>query len=306
LEKSLPGYFLLQGVGAGVLVAFLLFLYALILTRFSPYAPDSIGLPVLLGMLCLTFFAFLGVGLSMILHLPSWLLDLPMNATTRVTILTVLALAFELSVFHIVDPYQTISKALALKMFVGSVLIAYPTGLLCGSNVQKIFGFGTVVVRGPIWKWRTTSKNPFALAAMLPIRVLSVFGLAVLGLVITRLYRVLYQDYEYLGATSFIGLYLISSLYLSYRSPRWWILICFSCLLNFPVAAIARVSFDPRWSAPLSGICLGALVSSSILCVGVRAGLSIVKSSEIPFEDDESSDCTLLPSLCHGQSSLEI
>jgi hypothetical protein len=203
-----------------------------------------------------------------------------MKIVTRIVTVTILTSGLFIYLLRL-DKGEMSERNLIL-ILIAAALVSIPTGSLCGSSIRlwKMFSFGTVMVRSTEFKWRVSSANRFATAAMFPIRFFSVLGLTIWSVIITCLWQTRHDSSGFLTGSDFIVVYLLLSLYLSYRSPRHWILIVISCLLNLPITGLAAWAYV-QTASPLDQVTrpfivfIATLAVSSALCAGVRAGIGI-------------------------------
>ena len=121
-------------------------------------------------------------------------------------------------------------------------LSALPSALLIGSRVNpwELFTFGSIAVNGS----RSRSKSVSATLATLPLRFLSLVGLW--AWVVTF---ACYWSWNKDNMPGFIlffvipSIYLVLSLYLTFRSPSRKILFAVGLMINLPVAFLAFFTY---------------------------------------------------------------
>jgi hypothetical protein len=166
-----------------------------------------------------------------------------------------------------------------------AICFGTPTSFLVGSKVRpwKVFTFGTVTINEGQRTSRETSSNVFALLGSLPLRVLNIYLLILTILIGATLWREAYRDFKWennqliaVAIAIVIICYLISGIYLSYRTPRTAVLVALVILFNTPTIAFA-ILFYSIWIRGIwgPGFLLGAIILTGYvmlwaLCLAAR------------------------------------
>lgn len=295
LEKIYPGFFVLQAAAAGFFTSIVLLVYIEFQLDLSEHL--SVPQPLSYSLLPFVFqsiiFAFLAIFISAIVRTVSWIFDLEMKVITRLVVVFGLIIGLSFMVSHLTEDKSVWPTR--LPYLVGTFLGALPTAIFVGSKVRfdKVFAFGTIRTG----TGSTTTASKLALMATAPLRILCIVGLVIWCAVLRDYFHYFYElnDHfglgsevaeRYLAITGFLAIYLISALYLSYRSPRPAVLICLGFALNLPLTAIAIVANHAQLSVfeglaePFSTMCL-VLALSMAICVAARVVVALVGPTEI-------------------------
>ena len=150
-----------------------------------------------------------------------------------------------------------------------AICFGTPTALLVGSEIRpwRIFTFGTVTIYEGRRMFRETSSNVFALLGSLPLRLLNIYLLILIILIEATLARDFYRDFRrekvwFIGIAIaiFVICYLVSGIYLSYRTPRTAFLASLVILLNAPEIALALWLYSKKNTGIDGPFFLGAAV----------------------------------------------
>jgi hypothetical protein len=239
LEKTLPGVFLIQGWFGGA-VAGLVYAAALCFW----HHPFNFTRAVSMSGYFVIFGSFLGVFKSTILWVPYRLTRIQVRPATRVVISSIgtgvfaLLLALKFG-YGFERPNDTAAWVLSL------VLGGLPTAILVGSSVKpwQLFTFGSIAVGDSQTGRRVGSKNVLATLATLPLRFLSLVGLALLILACACRF----DPAQGVIGPAIVFIYLLYSAYLTFKSPHRVLLLVSCIALNLPVGLITCYAYiiDP-------------------------------------------------------------
>lgn len=240
LEETYLGTFLLQGWLGGILTGFvyLVAIYYWENGRTASRFEDAIFVFI--------YLAIVGSAVGVIKSTIMWgiyrLTKVQPRAAVRVVIASVGSALFA----YVLGIVFTSGRTSALISWgVTIVLGGLPTAVLIGSSVKpwELFTFGSIAVGDSRTRGRVGSKSVLAALATLPLRFLSLIGLAVLILVYA-------SKADSMG--SFIGLairfcvpfiYLLYSAYVTFKSPHRVLLLVSCIALNVPVGLITYYAY---------------------------------------------------------------
>jgi hypothetical protein len=243
IDESMPApiSFLFQCFAAAVLATCLIILSALI-TGWHHNVYALIFLLPFIILLTMPITGFIGGVLGLVRLISP---KLPGRLVVGLGVAYVIGLCFE-SMFFPEEFLSPIEFA---------ICFGTPTAFLVGSEIRlwRVFTFGTVNINNGRRSFRETSSNVFVLLGSLPLRLLNLSLLVVIILTGPALARDSYRAFRQEKAW-FIGIaiaiflicYLISGIYLSYRTPRSSLLMSIVTLLNAPQIGLAIWLYSKR------------------------------------------------------------
>lgn len=295
IEKIYPGYFVLQAAVAGFFSSIVLLVYI----DFQLDLSEHLSVPQPLSYLLMPFvfqsivFAFLAIFISAVVRTVSWIFDLEMKVITRLVVVFGLIIGLSFIVSHLTEDKSVWPTN--IPYLVNALLGALPIAIFVGSRVRfdEVFAFGTI----RNGEGRITTASKLALIATAPLRMLCIVGFVIWCAVLRDYFHYFYElnDHfglgvevaeRYLAITGFLAVYLLSALYLSYRSPRPAALICLGFALNLPLTAIAVVATQAHLpvleglNEPFSTMCFVLAISMAI-CVAARVVVALVGPTKI-------------------------
>ena len=296
LEKSYPGFFLLQAAAGGFLAGLVILLYVQFLTNWDNFqgAPTQQGNLIFGGLYFIVLFIFCCVALATPIRFVSWLLNWPMGVLARLLFFPGFFVGVALFFGYLTN--ERVLYLANVPTLIGVLLGLFPTALLVGSKVGfgEVFSFGTIRVG----KAMVSSSSRLALTAMAPLRLMCFVGLLIWCFVLRDYWHYwVEQDFAsqlylrdwYVYVTCFLAVYFLSALYLSYRSPRPLLLVGLCLLLNFPLVRLGIFLYTTRieYFEEITkgyGISCFVLAFCFALAVAVRCGVSIANGEKLPGE----------------------
>ena len=275
LEKTVPGSFFFQGLAGGMLSGFIFVLMMALWVQEHPQPGWVIPLtPVFMIM-----GAIVGVLKATLMWGAYRITGLQLRVLTRVAATTICIGLIAEFIYYKAGITHDVQFATGVGI---AWLTALPVALLVGSRVKpwEFFTFGSMTTSNGT---RIRSRSVLATLGTLPLRFLSIFALVVwvLTFVCVRYVKTDFVDLRLLFAVPL--LYLLASIYLTFRSPRKLFLLFIGILLNVPTAFLFymshQISFrDDRWGEEIpmlvnmSGVFLVAWVIFLVarMCVGLR------------------------------------
>lgn len=239
LEKTLAGIFLLQGSFGGMVAGIL---YAAAICFWSQ---DFKFLEAVYMTVCLVILGNIaGVFKSVIMWLPYCLTKIQLRPFTRVGITSIgtgvfaLLLALKFG-YGFESPNDT--GAWVLTLMVGGL----PTAILVGSSVKpwELFTFGSIAIGDSRSGGRAGSKSVLATLATLPLRFLSLIGLALWILAFACKYKPTHGVIEPAIVFFVPFIYLFCSAYATFKSPHRVLLLVSCIVLNVPVGVITYYAY---------------------------------------------------------------
>lgn len=253
LEATYPGIFLLQGWLGGILGGYITMVSVCLFNETA-----DLLFAVFWMYLFVIPLSIVAIVKSTILWAGYRLTGIQLGPVGRVTITTIcvsLLALFTAFQFEIVEVEY-------LAAWVGTfVVVSLPTALLIGSNFKpwELCTFGSMAVSGE----RVGSTSVLATLGTLPLRVLSLGALAFWILFVACQRKIETIPLEVLAALSGSLIYLVSSAYLTFRSPRKTNLVVAALVVNLPLAALAVLAYlnYPSVTFPWE-----ALVAIGVIC----------------------------------------
>ena len=240
LEQTVPGAFFFQGVAGGMLAGFVCILSLVLRTE-----PPEPVLVLAFTLLYLMMGATVGVFLATLLWGAHRITRIQLRAPARVAVTTVLVALGAWFVQY--KAGLAVDRPFAIGVGI-AWFTALPVALLVGSRVKpwQLFTFGSIAIDGYGNRWRSNSL--WATFGTLPLRFLSLFAL-VCWILLFACKRQDERDVVELVVT-YGGplIYLLLTVYVSFRSPRKLVLLFIGLLLNVPVGFGAYISntIDPK------------------------------------------------------------
>jgi hypothetical protein len=281
LEQTIPGLFLLQSAAAGIIVGFFLMVWGMLAIS-TPYRFLLIIYTPFAMLFCI---AVCGV-LATAIWIPAKVFALRMRMPARVcAIIILLSLLSVLLYFFQGSPsFENVADWAA-----GALLIGVPTGTLVGSRVRpwRVFTFGTVAIKKGKRIYEGTSESKLALLATLPLRLVSVCGLALSILILAFAWQQRGNDLLPMLLGCAPSIYFAAGAYLSLRSPRPWILLTLAFVINLPVIVMAAYCFAIPRGGYMDGLpLLMAIVYSSFvllwaICIAARLYAPLVTTQPV-------------------------
>lgn len=230
LEQRFPGTFILQGAFAGLLVGYLLLtLYALSLSAAQEILGWLIFVVLVMGVTTI-----LSIPIAVLIWLPARFLRFEMKVPGRILV-AFLAATIPFFVLALIT-HDT--PGLVIAVVAGGV-VGVAVGMLVGSRIRPwgFLTFGSIVISGKLGSRRITSRSILALLGTIPLRLVTILLLLVS---LWALEWCLWQEYDTAESAfvAYLLIYSASSAYLSFRSPRRWILIAQGALLNLPIVLL--------------------------------------------------------------------
>jgi len=271
LEETYLGAFILQGWFGGLVTGFV---YVIVIASFGK--PDLYEAIVVLIYLSI-FGSLLGVVKSTIMWGAYRLTKIQTRAVTRVVLTSLCTGLFALAIGLYLGGAKTNELVVWVSIFVVGGL---PTAILVGSSIKpwELFTFGSIATR---WN-RSGSRNVLATLATLPLRFISLAGMA---------FWILYVVCEgrrnsWSSNTLLLSLipvaYLLFSVYLTFRSPQKIVLFVIALLANIPLGIIVffRYVNNPAayWlsdAPPYTGAICMAFLTAWIVCLVGRLSVRI-------------------------------
>ena len=239
LEKTIPGIFLLQGWLGGI-VAGVVYTAAICFWKERFAFIEAVFISAYLGILG----SVAGVFKSIIMWVPYVLTRIQLRRATRVAITSIctgvfallLALTFGYGFERLND-----TAAFVLTMVAGGL----PTAILVGSSIKpwELFTFGSIAIGDSRTGGRVGSKSVLGTLGTLPLRFLSLIGLALWILACAREFDP--QQHVISGVITFLVplIYLWYSAYVTFKSPHRVLLLVSGIALNLPVAVITYFAY---------------------------------------------------------------
>ena len=261
LEATYPGIFLLQGWLGGILGGYMTMLSICLLNDSMDPLAAVLWMPLLVipG-------SILAVVKATILWAGYRLTGIQLGAAGRVVasaIVVGLLALFTAFQFEIVDQNY-------LRAWVGTLVVAsLPTALLVGSLVKpwELCTFGSMAVAAT--DERVGSKSVLTTLGTLPLRFLSLGGLAVWILTVACQRDIETIRLEVVAALSVSLIYLLFSTYVTFRSPRKTILLVAGLVVNLPVAGLAVLAY---LNDPSDDFLPEMLVAVGVICTTFLVG----------------------------------
>jgi hypothetical protein len=286
VEEFIPGTFALQGVFGG-LVGALVWVWGLILWSGKPDFMEMVSI------IPQTMFvgAIFGAILATIIWLTHSGTDLRTGAGMRVALMIniVGAVAIVLSKFP-----ELMSDGYFPTWVMVSLVSCLPVALLVGSRVKpwELFTFGSVAVLRKSVQTRVGSQNGWATLGTLPLRFLSIVMLAVWILKFSCERK--FDAGVIRGALMFIApmVYPAISAYVTFRSPRKFILLMIGIAINLPQGLISTAAFanssNTSWVSQLPAnvnfVCLAFTVAWTLFLIArlsVKTGEPIIPTAAL-------------------------
>ena len=239
LEKTVPGLFLLQGLLGG-LVAGVVYAAAICFWNERFKFIDGVVIAAYLGIAG----SVAGVFKSIIMWAPYVLTRIQLRLATRVAITSLGTGVFALLValkfgYGFESPNDT--AAFVLTMVAGGL----PTAILVGSSIKpwELFTFGSIAFGDSRTGGRVGSKSVLATLGTLPLRFLSLIGLALWILACAREFDP--QQHVISAIITFLVpvIYLWYSAYVTFKSPHRFLLVVSAVALNLPVGVITYFAY---------------------------------------------------------------
>jgi hypothetical protein len=232
LEQTVPGAFLLQGLTGGTLVGFT----CMLLLEFQT---DRI-FEHLLIVLYNPVVMIIGATFGFLLAVPLWvtyrLTGMRIKTPVRVVVSGIgLSLPVSFLIYKLDGKFEPRTQAIAAGV---SFLISFPTALLVGSRVKAwfLFTFWSIAARRLESKKRVRGAAIFAVGGVLPLRLLSGSALVFWILSSARTWPASERDLKQGLIFGLIPImYLALSVYLTFRSPRKFVLLAIGLAINIPI-----------------------------------------------------------------------
>src|SRR4030095_1127249 len=266
LEKRVPGSLLLQSLLAALLATYFYLQYCAFEASFN--------LVDLIWTMVLNMVLFPVVGI--------FLWNAAMEFSRVTTALRIglaigpwIILSIGIAPFFGPSTSENFLVAICAATFKGVI-----TGMLVGSRVRPwgFLTFGTIEVSYEQSTYRVTSNSKLALLGTLPLRLVSISTFLV-----SALLWVYFSANEYsrtnIFVTLLIAFYAIASAYLSFNSPRRWILIVLASLLNLPFLMLRlNLYLFPEavyQTTLVEQVAIGTLVVLWMLCIVTRTRVRV-------------------------------
>jgi len=227
LEETYLGAFILQGWFGGVVTGFV---YVVAMVCFG--RPDLYDALIVLIWFSI-FGSILGVFKSTLMWGAYRLTKIQARAVTRVVLASLCTALFALATGYFLGHGDTKD---VLPWVATLVVGGLPTAILVGSSIKpwELFTFGSIATR----VGRSGSKNIPATLATLPLRFISIVGMAAWILYVVCERRQNNWSSNALLLSLIPLAYLLFSAYLTFRSPEKFVLFVIALLLNMPLGII--------------------------------------------------------------------
>lgn len=243
LEQTVPGAFLIQGFTGGAVAGYL-FLLFLILLEPHPYSIEAVFyLPFVMGV---------GGVLGLSTAIPLWamyrLTGIRMVAPVRIVVSTVISTSLLSLLFYLVGE---LNLYVVRGAAISSLLLWLPAAVLTGSRVKPwcFFAWWSIAVQQHGFTTRLSSASVPAVVGVLPLRLLSTFGLGFWIFATAAIWPVVETDVRRGILFGLVPIaYFAVSLYLTFRSPGKFALLALGLLINLPITYLSYVGPHIGWN----------------------------------------------------------
>ncbi len=268
LEQTVPGAFLIQGFTGGALAGYLFTVFLILINPHPRNIDVAIYLPFVMSV-----FGVLGLSTA----IPVWaihrLTEIRMRAPVRIVVSTVISTALLSLLFYLAGE---ITLYVVRGAAISSFLLWLPAALLAGSRVKPwyFFAWWSIAVQQHGFTTRLSSTNVPAIIGVLPLRLLSVLGLAFWIFATAAIWPISKASVTQGILFGLVPIaYFAASTYLTFRSPRKLVLLVLGLLINLPIIYLSFVGPHLDWniywtyqtSAVVVGLCTISLLAWTAL-----------------------------------------